>query len=109
MSVSQQPIDAAGATTPLGKATPSPSAAENPLSKWIVLRDESVEGFDSLLASHVERFRPRDRVEMKIIEEMCVASWRMNRTWAIETRLIDEATGRQPRDPELDQMANVFG
>src|SRR5437660_10201657 len=109
MSVSQQPIDAAGATTPEGKANPSPNAAENPLSKWIVLRDESAEGFESLLNSHVERFRPRDRVEMRVIEDMCVATWRINRTWAMETCLIDEATERQPENRELTQVSNAFG
>src|SRR5437870_27798 len=114
---SQQQIDAArangarsrGPTTPEGKAKSSQNALKHGLlSKWIVLRDESPEGFEELRTGHIERFRPRDQVEMEIIDEMCIANWRTRRAWAMETRLIDEATGRQPKDRGVTQMANAF-
>src|SRR5262249_22957893 len=99
MSISQKQIDAArangarsrGPKTPEGKKISSQNAVKHGLlSQWVVLRDESAEGFDSLLSSYTERLRPRDNVEAKIVEEMCMAAWRIRRAWAMEARMLDE-------------------
>jgi hypothetical protein len=57
----------------------------------------------------VARFAPTDAVELGLVEEMLSAFWRQRRAWAIETRIMDNATTAQPSDEdELTRLANGF-
>ena len=97
-----------GPKTPLGKLRSSQNALRHALlSKYLVLSNESREGFQAFLREHLERFCPADGVELGLIEEM-VAAWRLRRVWAAETRLIDNAVSAHPSADELDRLTAAF-
>jgi hypothetical protein len=75
------------------------------MAKCVVLKHESREGFDNLLAGFVERFAPTDNVELGSVEEMFSAFWRQRRAWAIETRIMDNAIATQP--PDLEELTRL--
>ncbi len=115
---SQRRIDSArangalsrGPVTPEGKSRSSGNALRHGLlADCVVLKNESRDGFDSLLAEFVARFNPADGVELGMIEEMLSAFWRQRRAWAIETRMMDGAIASEPSAPdELDRLAAAF-
>src|ERR1035438_3898879 len=79
-----------GPVTPEGKERSSQNARKiGLLAKTVVLQHENRENFQFYLDQHVDRFRPADDVEMNVVEEMVSASWRLRRTWAIQTSLLD--------------------
>src|SRR6266699_3375824 len=59
------------------------------LAKTLVLANESQAKFDELLQSYVDRFQPKDQVEMGFFNEMVAARWRQQRLWTIQTSGID--------------------
>src|SRR5689334_14903135 len=84
-----------GPKTPEGKARSARNALRHGLlAKYVVLRNESHEGFEELCKIYTNRFAPVDDVEMGLIEEMASAYWRMHRGWAIENHLMNTATAR---------------
>jgi hypothetical protein len=98
-----------GPVTPEGKARSSANAIRHGLlARCVVLENESGPCFDDLLTQHIERFAPADGVEFAMIEEMAAANWRMRRAWAIENRLMEKATRKQPPGDELSRMAAAF-
>ena len=98
-----------GPITPQGKERSSANALRHGLlAKCVVLENESSECFDELVTQHQERFAPADGVEFAMIEEMVAANWRMRRAWAIENRLMEKATRKQPPGDELSRMAAAF-
>jgi hypothetical protein len=79
------------------------------MAKCVVLEHESRQGFDSMHSAFVARFQPTDGVELGLVEEMLSAFWRQRRTWAIETRIMDNAIATQPPDEdELTRLADGF-
>jgi len=98
-----------GPVTPAGKQASSLNAIRHGLlAKCVVLRTESRENFDILLAQHIDRYRPADDVELGGGEEMAATFWRMRRAWAIETRLHDDAiNAREPGD-EIGRITGAF-
>ena len=99
-----------GPVTPAGKCRSSRNATRHGLmAKIVVLENESREAFDSLQSEFVARFAPTDAVELGLVEEMLSAFWRQRRAWAIETRIMDNATATQPPDEdELTRLAGGF-
>ena len=69
------------------------------LAKCLVLRSESREDFDALLADFVERLHPTDGVELCMVEEMLSTVWRLRRARAIETRIKEDSISTRPPDP----------
>jgi hypothetical protein len=98
-----------GPATPAGKQASSLNAIRHGLlAKCVVLRTESRENFDILMAQHIDHYRPAADVELRVVEEMAVAFWRMRRAWAIETRLHDGAiAAREPGD-KIGRLAAAF-
>src|SRR6266849_818109 len=91
-----------GPKTPEGKARSAVNAMRHGLlSQVVVLENEDPECFEKLFHMHVDRFSPVDDIEMGMIEEMSASYWRLRRTWAIESSLLDEAIARQPK--EMDE------
>src|SRR5262245_22103014 len=81
-----------GPKTPEGKARSSRNATRHGLlSKCVLLKHESVEGFESMVDTYLERYRPQDEVELGFVEEMVVAAWRLRRLWSIEAWSFDDA------------------
>ncbi len=98
-----------GPRTPEGKARSSQNALRHGLlSKCVVLESESAQGFQSILSQHALRLAPADDVEQGYIDEMAAASWRLRRTWAIETALFDSAVQDQPSGDDLARLAAAF-
>jgi hypothetical protein len=98
-----------GPTTALGKRRSSVNATRHGLlARTIVMRDESPEGFESVLNDHVDRTQPADGVELGLVEEMVASHWRLRRAWAMETRLLENETAAQPPGDPLDRIANAF-
>jgi hypothetical protein len=93
-----------------GKARSSQNAIRHGLlAKCVVMAGESSQGFDAILQQHVARFAPVDGVDQGYIEEMAAASWRIRRSWAMETRLFDDAVAAQPPGDERGRMADALG
>ncbi len=93
-----------------GKARSSQNAIRHGLlAKCVVMAGESSQGFDAILQQHLARFAPVDGVDQGFIEEMAAASWRIRRSWAMETRLFDDAVAAQPPGDERGRMADALG
>jgi len=98
-----------GPVTPAGKQASSLNAIRHGLlARCVVLKNESRENFDILMAQHLDRYRPADDVELSVLEEMASAFWRMRRLWAIETRLFDDAIRARQSGDEIDRMTGAF-
>jgi hypothetical protein len=99
-----------GPKTAAGKQRSSTNAIRHGLlARCVVLENESLKGFQELLADFIRRFQPADGVELGMIEEMISALWRQRRAWAIETSLMDSAVAAQPCETgELVRLASGF-
>src|SRR5205085_4778645 len=81
---------AAGTKSPAGIEESSRNALKHGLvAKTLVLANESQAKFDELLQSYVDRFQPKDQVEMGFVNEMVAARWRQQRLWTMQTAGID--------------------
>ena len=78
------------------------------LAHTIVLSNEGESGFKALFDMHVARFSPLDDVEMSMIEEMCASYWRLRRTWAMETSILESGIAGQPHGTPIEQTAGAF-
>ena len=79
-----------GPVTAVGKLRSSQNAVRHGLlARCLVLGDESPEAFQSLLAAYIDRLQPADALELDMVEEMVAAIWRLRRSWAIETHMMD--------------------
>jgi hypothetical protein len=100
-----------GPVTAAGKLRSSRNAIRHGLlSGSLVLEDESPEGFQALLAQHLARFQPADDLELGLVEEMVAACWRMRRSWAIETHMLDTVAAADPAaaGTALDRITAAF-
>ena len=90
---------AAGTKSPAGIQQSAKNATKHGLlAKTLVLANESQAKFDELLQSYVDRFQPKDQVEMGFVNEMVAARWRQQRLWTIQTSAIDlEMYRMQPK------------
>src|SRR6185369_16952042 len=70
------------------------------LCKTLVLANESQARFDELYQNYIDRFQPRDNVEMGFVNEMVAARWRQQRLWMIQTAGIDLEMDRQQQPIE---------
>jgi hypothetical protein len=92
--------------TPEGKHHSSQNALRHGLlARRVVLDDESREGFETLLAQHVDRLQPADEVELAAIRQMVAASWRLRRAWATETRLLNDHLAENPKGDLIGRLA----
>jgi hypothetical protein len=101
-----------GPVTAVGKLRSSQNAVRHGLlARCLVLEDESTDAFQALLAKYIARLQPADDLELDIVEEMVAACWRMRRSWAIETHMIDTATADPDSDsstPPIDRITAAF-
>lgn len=85
-----------GPKTEAGKRRSSENALRHGLlAKRVVLQTESQDDFDIVLQQHVAKLKPRDGVELGIIEEMVACHWRLHRAIGIETLMLDNAVEGQ--------------
>jgi len=98
-----------GPSTPEGKRRSSQNAIDHGLlARCIVMPEESLEAFETLLTQHWESLQPADGVEAGFVEEMAAAHWRMRRVWAMETRLLEEAAQAHGEADPLGRIAAAF-
>jgi hypothetical protein len=98
-----------GPVTPEGKAISSRNATRHGLlAKTIVLSNEGPEGFKALFDLLVERFSPVDDVELSAIEEMAASYWRLRRTFAMETSLLETGLAKQSSGTAIERTTAVF-
>lgn len=79
-----------GPTTPEGKAKSAQNGTTHGLfSTTILLKPESQSAWHKLADGLVKRFKPADDVELNLIYEMAVATWRSQRATAMEAALVN--------------------
>ena len=79
-----------GPKTPEGKAASSQNATTHGhFAKAIVLSNESTEAFEHLTAEFLQRYQPRDPVELALVEQIIAATWRLSRCWCMQTETMN--------------------
>ena len=61
----------------------------------ITISDENAGDFEALRDSYIEAFQPDDAIEMRLVEQMVVAAWRLNRAHRIEAQVFRSEIKRQ--------------
>jgi hypothetical protein len=90
-----------GPVSPEGKANSSRNATTHGLfSSAILLESESEAEWRQLEKDLIARFQPADNVELNLINEMAIASWRARRASALETALLST---------EVEELADLTG
>jgi hypothetical protein len=79
-----------GPKSPEGKARAAANAVRHGLaaSNFVILT-EDVGQFNGFRQSYMDRFGPRDGVEVDLIDRMVHAAWTERRTWSMENDAID--------------------
>jgi hypothetical protein len=72
------------------------------------MEKESLESFEALLTQHLDSLQPADGVEFGMVEEMVSSYWRMRRAWAIETRMLEDASNAQAESDPVGSIAAAF-
>ena len=81
---------AVGTKSPAGLQKSSQNALRHGLTaKTLVLSNESQTKFDRLFEAFVQKFAPRDAVELELVTEMVAARWRLRRIWLIHTATLE--------------------
>ena len=85
-----------GPVTPAGRLNSSRNALKHGmLSGTIVLKCESTDRFENLVATLFEEFQPQTPFEESLIEDMAVARWRRMRIRGMEKAGMDHEMSRQ--------------
>ena len=79
-----------GPITPEGKARSSMNALKSGRysEQAVLLRNESRKAFEELFQQLVQRFRPRDAVELRLIRQLATVEWRRERYESMETLIV---------------------
>jgi hypothetical protein len=97
-----------GPVTAVGKLRSSQNALRHGLlARCLVLEDESPEAFWDLLAKYTDRLQPADALELDVVEEMVAAAWRLRRSWAIETHLMDTVPAEPGSPPDTEPIGRI--
>jgi hypothetical protein len=83
-----------GPRTEAGKRRSSQNARRHGCrSRTVIIpEDESREDFALLLQTYLDDLQPRNPEECACINQMAVARWRQRTLWALETRMLNEAS-----------------
>jgi len=63
--------------------------------KMVLLECEDPDSFKEFLAEYAATYKPANAAELNLVDEMIAARWRMQRYWAVETALLDDAMKRK--------------
>ena len=79
-----------GPKTAEGKTRSARNAITHGLTAEVIVLDcEDPSEFEAILAEHVELLRPRNRIELTLVERMVTSWWRSRRALSIETNRLD--------------------
>jgi hypothetical protein len=103
-----------GPVTPEGRARSSQNAVRHGLTAQssnlppakVVLTTESPEEFQSVLDAYLHQFSPQPGVETELVHAMVTARWRLRRTAAIDTMLLNNEMLRHRE--KLDHDLKTF-
>jgi hypothetical protein len=86
-----------GPITAEGQERSSRNAIKHGLSsnKIVVLAGESEEAWEEYQTHFIAKFQPRDFVEERLVIQMAVNQWRLERVWSLQTATVDEESVTQ--------------
>jgi hypothetical protein len=86
-----------GPKTAEGQERSSRNAIKHGLSsnKIVVLDGESEEAWEEYQRHFVAKFQPRDFVEERLVIQMAVNQYRLERVWSLQTATVDEESATQ--------------
>src|SRR5947209_11992460 len=88
-----------GPVTPEGKAKSALNAVTHGLtSSVLVLKTESKEKYETLVASYRAEYSPQDQTENDLVEEMIAAKWLHRRALEMITALVDLTMDRMENE-----------
>ena len=64
-------------------------------SKIVVLDGECEEAWEEYQTHFIAKFQPRDFVEERLVIQMAVNQWRLERVWSLQTATVDEESETQ--------------
>jgi hypothetical protein len=115
-TISQKKLDAnrcnasksTGPRSDEGKRTVSRNALRHGMfSQQVVLPGEDVEEFNQLRRDSIRKFNPRDGVELRLVEQIVAALWKLERLQGVELRLYKaktEALNQQATAPITSEI-----
>jgi hypothetical protein len=86
-----------GPKTAEGQERSSRNAIKHGLSsnKIVVLDGESEEAWEEYQRHFIAKFQPRDFVEERLVIQMAVNQYRLERVWSLQTATVDEGSATQ--------------
>ena len=97
---SKGPVTPEGKARSAANATKHGLAAPGRLAVSVCLNFESREDFCTLHQTYINLHRPADPGEHLIVEEMAVARRHLQRTWVMQTAVLENLTDQLARDYE---------
>ena len=95
--------------TPEGKSRSAQNSLHHGLlAKTVVLSIEDRGNFEILLGQYMDKFQPRDGVEINAIEEMAASYWRLRRAFAMERQQFEAALENHPDGDDLERLGNTW-
>ena len=96
-----------GPVTEEGKAISSKNGLKEGLaSNTVIIKGESKERFEAVLASQMHEFQPQTDNEIMLVQKMVVAQWLVMRIWGLtaagHSREIDRQAEHSPEVLDLD-------
>ncbi len=67
------------------------------LAQTVVLKEESADAFQKLLAAFMDEHQPRTATRVSLVETMAVARWRQHRVWHAQRTALELEIARQGR------------
>ena len=79
-----------GPKTAAGKAKVAQNALKHGLrSSLFIVEHEDLEQFEQLRHGYIQRFQPRDQVEVDLVHQLVHCVWNQQRSWSLEHRTFD--------------------
>jgi hypothetical protein len=94
-----------GPSSPAGKAASSRNATTHGLSSgFAVLPHEDRQGFEHLLDSYGQTFKPLNEHEVFLVERMVQSRWKLARLQRMEAALFQQMTSQDPTNTDPDAV-----
>lgn len=103
--------------------TPKPAPASSPkpkrrssraalrcrrLAACVVLPNESLRLFKTLMDQHLKRFEPADDIELALVEELVTILWRQRRAWVIESSSLGDLMEAHQSPALASRLSGAF-
>jgi hypothetical protein len=96
-----------GPKTAQGRAISSVNATSHGLTaKTLILQNESSDRFVELMQAYFDLLQPANMMEVDLVSDIVAARWRLRRTWAYQTAMLDVEADNQA--PEFEKLYQTF-